>query len=91
MSWSLPSERFQILASLAAGAAFLVVSGILMAILPSLGQLSANVVEYGKQVTETPPPLTDTAGHIVYPGFSADTLFEFRLYSIGARAILWAG
>ncbi|HJQ47514.1 MAG TPA: CbtA family protein [Amycolatopsis sp.] len=76
-------------AGLVAGAAFVVLSGILMAILPSLGHLSANVAEYGMQATETPQPLTDSTGHIVYPGFPADTLFEFRFYSIGAQVILW--
>ncbi|WP_236790991.1 CbtA family protein [Amycolatopsis sp. GM8] len=76
-------------ASLVAGAAFVVASGILMAILPPLGHLSANVAEYGMQNTETPQPLTDPAGHIVFPGFPADSLFEFRLYSVGAQIILW--
>jgi hypothetical protein len=77
-------------ASLVAGAAFLVVTGILMAVLPPLGHLSANVAEYGTQATETPLPLTDPAGHIVYPGFPADTLFEFRFSSLGAQVILWS-
>ncbi|MFD2420230.1 CbtA family protein [Amycolatopsis pigmentata] len=76
-------------ASLLAGGAFVTVSGILMAILPALGHLSANAAEYGQQATETPQPLTDPAGHIVYPGFPADTLFEFRLCSVGAQVILW--
>lgn len=76
-------------ASLLAGAAFLVASGILMVILPPLGHLSANAAEYGQQATETPQPLTDPAGHIVYPGFPADTLFEFRLCSVGAQVLLW--
>ncbi|HVW42643.1 MAG TPA: CbtA family protein [Amycolatopsis sp.] len=76
-------------ATLVAGAVFIVLSGVMMAILPSLGHLAANVAEYGEQATETPLPLTDPAGHIVYPGFPADTLFEFRLNSIGAQVILW--
>ncbi|WIX83526.1 CbtA family protein [Amycolatopsis carbonis] len=77
-------------ATLIAAAAFIVVSGVLMALLPSLGHLSANVAEYGVQPTETPLPLKNPAGAIVYPGFPADTLFEFRFYSVIAQAILWA-
>ncbi|HWD06044.1 MAG TPA: CbtA family protein [Amycolatopsis sp.] len=77
-------------ATLVAGAAFVVVSGVLMALLPSLGELSANVAEYGTQATETPLPLKNAAGTIVYPGFPADTLFEFRIYSVLAQVILWA-
>jgi hypothetical protein len=26
----------------------------------------------------------------VYPGFPADDLYYFRLYAVGAQAILWA-
>ena len=68
-----------------------VVLGIVMLLLPSLGELSANVKEYGKHATETPQPLTDGQGKIVYPGFPADVLFKFRLYSVGAQLILWGG
>lgn len=77
-------------ASLLAGAAFLVAIGIVMAILPSLGKLTTNVQQFGHQATETPLPLTNTTGTIVYPGFPADVLFDFRLYSIAAQLILWA-
>jgi Probable cobalt transporter subunit (CbtA) len=63
-------------ASLLAGAAFAVAIGILMATLPA--------------VHETPPPLTDSGGTIVYPGFPADVLFGFRFYSVAAQLILWA-
>jgi hypothetical protein len=77
-------------ASLLAGLAFVVAIGIVMAILPPLGHLSANVAEYGVQATETPQPLRDAAGTIVYPGFPADVLFDFRLYSVGAQLVLWA-
>jgi predicted cobalt transporter CbtA len=63
-------------ASLLAGAAFVVAIGILMAILPV--------------VHETPQPLTDSGGTIVYPGFPADVLFGFRFYSVAAQLILWA-
>jgi hypothetical protein len=40
-------------------------------------------------VHETPGPLRDASGAIVYPGFPADTLFQFRLYSVLAQLILW--
>jgi Probable cobalt transporter subunit (CbtA) len=76
-------------ATLLAAAAFVVAIGIVMILLPSLGHLQANVDEYGRHPTETPLPLTDPQGHIVYPGFPADVLFSFRLYSVGAQLILW--
>lgn len=76
-------------AALLAGGAFIVVIGIVMLVLPSLGHLSVNVAEYGSHATETPQPLLDSQGKIVFPGFSADDLYYFRLYSIGAQLILW--
>jgi hypothetical protein len=76
-------------ASLVAGAGFIVLIGILMLVLPPLGHLHANVEEYGRHATETPLPLRGPDGHIVYPGFSADLLYRFRLYSVGAQLILW--
>jgi hypothetical protein len=63
---------------------------IVMALFPPLGHLHANVVEYGKQVTETPLPLKNAAGQIVYPGFPADVLFKFRLYSVLNQLLLWS-
>jgi hypothetical protein len=63
--------------------------GIAMALLPPLGHLHANVAAYGRYATETPQPLRDATGVIVYPGFPADTLFKFRLYSILNQLILW--
>ncbi|MDT0464958.1 CbtA family protein [Streptomyces gibsoniae] len=77
-------------ATLLAGAAYVVAIGIVMALLPQLGELSANVREYGHHATETPLPLTDSKGAIVYPGFPADVLFSFRFYSVAAQALLWA-
>ena len=76
-------------ATLLAGAGFIVVIGIVMAILPPLGHLADNVREYGVQSTETPQPLRNAQGAIVYPGFPADTLFLFRFYSVAAQLILW--
>ncbi|MCX4750371.1 CbtA family protein [Kitasatospora sp. NBC_01287] len=77
-------------ATLLAGAAYAVVLGVIMALLPSLGELSDNVREFGHHATETPQPLTDPGGTIVFPGFPADTLFEFRFYSVIAQLLLWA-
>lgn len=72
-----------------AGAMFLVAIGTAMALLPSLGQLAANTAQYGAQATKTPQPLRNPAGAIVHPGFPADTLFAFRLYSVATQLILW--
>jgi Probable cobalt transporter subunit (CbtA) len=77
-------------AILLAVGAFIIAIGIVMLVLPSLGHLSANTAEYGVVATETPQPLRDPSGTIVYPGFPADDLYLFRLYSITAQAILWA-
>lgn len=77
-------------ATLLAVGAFIVAIAIVMLVLPSLGQLSANGGKYGALATETPQPLRDKSGAIVYPGFPADDLYLFRLYSIAAQAILWA-
>lgn len=64
--------------------------GIVMMLLPNLGDLAANVREYGHHATETPQPLKNAHGTIVYPGFPADILASFRLYSVIAQALLWA-
>jgi hypothetical protein len=77
-------------ATLLAAAGFVVVIGIVMALLPPLGHLADNVREFGVQNTETPLPLRNAQGTIVYPGFPADTLFLFRFYSVAAQLILWA-
>ncbi|HEY5148546.1 MAG TPA: CbtA family protein [Mycobacterium sp.] len=76
-------------ATLIAAGGFIVAIGIVMALLPSLGELAANVTQYGDQATETPLPLLDAKGTIIYPGFPADVLSKFRLYSIIAQVILW--
>jgi hypothetical protein len=63
-------------ATLIAGGVFVVATAIVMLALP--------------RVAETPEPLTDATGTIVFPGFPADVLFHFRLYSVGAQLVLWA-
>ncbi len=77
-------------AALLAGAAFLVAAGIVMALLPQLGHLPVNEHTYGNHATETPLPLANAKGTIVYPGFPADVLFNFRLYSVAAQLLLWS-
>jgi hypothetical protein len=77
-------------ATLVGIACFVVLVGVLMAALPSLGELRTNVEQYGNLATETPQPLRNPAGTIVLSGFDADLLYRFRLYSLGAQALLWA-
>lgn len=76
-------------ASTLAAGAFVALIGIVIALMPSLGELSANRDVYGNLGTETPQPLTDATGTIVVPGFPADVLYRFRLYSVGAQLVLW--
>ncbi len=76
-------------AVLVAAAVSAVVMGALRALLPELGQLAVNRHLYGNHATETPLPLRNSHGVIVYPGFPADALFSFRLYSIAAQLVLW--
>lgn len=39
---------------------------------------------------ETPQPITNTHGQILYPGFSADVLWKLRWYSILNMVPIWA-
>jgi hypothetical protein len=63
-------------ATLAAGGAYIVGVAVLMLVLPA--------------IHETPGPLVDDAGVIVYEGFPADVLYEFRLYSVATQVVMWA-
>ena len=63
-------------ATVAASAAYLVAIAVVLLILPT--------------IDETPGPLVDDAGVIVYEGFPADVLYEFRLYSLGTQVIIYA-
>jgi predicted cobalt transporter CbtA len=84
-------RRYSVLtSSLTAGVGYVVVMGIVFAILPPLGHLHYNVVHYGRHTTETPLPLTDSQGNIVFPGFPADVLAQFRIYSVAAQVIMWS-
>lgn len=62
-------------ATLAAGGAYLAAVAVLMVVLPG--------------IHETPGPLVDDAGTIVYGGFPADVLYEFRLYSLGTQVVIY--
>jgi hypothetical protein len=62
-------------ATLAAGGAYIVAVAIVMLILPT--------------INETPGPMVNDAGTIVFPGFPAVDLYEFRLYALGTQVIVW--
>jgi uncharacterized membrane protein len=68
---------------------FLVVTGLLMAVLPAFGELASDVAQYGPHMTETPREIRDGQGAILLGGFDADLLYQFRLYSVGAALLLW--
>ena len=40
-------------------------------------------------IDETPGPLRDDAGNIIFGGFPADDLYEFRLFSLGTQVVMW--
>ncbi|MCW2524451.1 MAG: putative transrane protein [Frankiales bacterium] len=90
------TRRFGVFhATLLSAGALLVLFCALMAVLPSLGNLHANVVQssatgYARAATETPQPITNPAGQLVYPGFDADVLWKFRFYSIINQLIIWS-
>ena len=62
-------------ATVLAGAAYIVAVAVLMLVLPT--------------VDETPGPIHDAAGTIVFPGFPAADLYEFRLFALGTQVIIW--
>jgi hypothetical protein len=71
------------------GVLFIAWMAIVMTIFPSLGSLHQNVTLYGRQMTETPLPVYSAAHKLIYPGFPADILFKFRLYSVLNQVLLW--
>jgi hypothetical protein len=75
-------------ATLLAGLGFVVAVGVVMALLPGLGDPVG--AAGGRTLSETPQALLDPAGRMVFPGFDADLLYWYRLYSVGAQAVLWA-
>jgi predicted cobalt transporter CbtA len=63
-------------AALLAGAGFVVAVASALLLMP--------------RTSETPGALVDPRGTIVFPGFPADVLADFRIYSIGVQALFWA-
>jgi predicted cobalt transporter CbtA len=63
-------------ATLAAAGSYIVAVAVVMLILPT--------------IDETPGPLRDSAGTIIYEGFPADDLYHFRLFSLGTQVVMWA-
>ena len=76
-------------AVLVGGVVYLALAAVLMSVLPGLGELTINAVENGPRPSETPLPLRDAAGTIIFPGFDADVLYAFRVASFGAWLVLW--
>ena len=85
--------------------ALLMVGAVLLGrhLLPSLGAWNATLVAGGAYIVavltvmaflptidETPGPLLDAAGTIVFPGFPAADLYEFRLYAMVVQMIIWS-
>jgi len=60
---------------LLAAEAYVVAVAVVMVLLPT--------------VAETPQPLRDSSGAIIYPGFPADVLYEFRLVSLATQLLVW--
>jgi hypothetical protein len=63
-------------AALAAAGAYIAACAVLMLVLPT--------------IDETPGPLLDDAGTVVYEGFPADVLYDFRLLSLGNQVVIYA-
>lgn len=62
-------------AALAAGGGYLLAMAVVMLILPN--------------IDETPGPIVDADGSVLFGGFPADDLYEFRLFSLGTQVIMW--
>jgi hypothetical protein len=62
-------------AALVGGASYLVAVFVVMLILPT--------------INETPGPMVNDAGVIVFPGFPAVDFYEFRLYTFVTQLIVW--
>ncbi|WP_193045456.1 CbtA family protein [Mycolicibacterium baixiangningiae] len=62
-------------AALAAGASYVAAMAVVMLVLPS--------------IDETPGPILGADGSIVFGGFPADDLYEFRLFSLGTQLVMW--
>lgn len=76
-------------ATLVAVAGFVLAVGVVMLVLPALGDLAYNRAHFPHASTETPQPLRNAKGQIVFPGFPADVLYAFRMYSVEAQLLMW--
>jgi len=63
-------------ATLVGGASYLAAVFVVMLVLPT--------------INETPGPMVNDAGVIVFPGFPAVDMYEFRLYTFTTQLIVWA-
>ena len=63
-------------ATLAAAGGYILAIVVVMLVLPT--------------INETPGPIVDDAGTIVFPGFPAVDLYEFRLHGLITQVIVWA-
>jgi hypothetical protein len=61
-------------------------------LLAALAYVGAIAVTFALLPTfdETPQPLRGAGSVIVYPGFPADDLYEFRLVSLATQLMMWA-
>lgn len=76
LAWWLRARLAAWNATLPAAGAYLAAIAIVAVLLPA--------------VEETPQPMRDASGAIVYPGLPADVLYEFRLLSLATQLVLWA-
>ncbi|WP_264028457.1 CbtA family protein [Mycolicibacterium pyrenivorans] len=53
------------------------------------GALAAAGAYATTMINETPAPLRDATGAIVYEGFPADVLYYFRLYALGTQVVIY--
>lgn len=64
---------------------WMTLTGITLLVFPTTGWMSGS-----DRAAETPLPLLDETGAIAFPGFPADLLYDFRLYSLGVHFLMWA-
>ena len=62
-------------AALLGGAGYLVAIAVVFLVMPT--------------IAETPGPIRDDAGVIIFGAFPADDLYQFRLYSLGTQLVMW--
>ncbi|MGV9824486.1 CbtA family protein [Gordonia sp. NPDC003429] len=65
--------------------------GLVSAIIAAVGYLIAVTITIAllPEFHEVPTPLTDDGGQIVFPGFPADVVGDFRVYVVANQVIIW--